>query len=72
MSVEDFAREVRRALDAIDDGDFEAKRALVVRLGVQVRLAVEDGQWVVYASSPVLGRSESLPIATDTTNHTVC
>lgn len=42
QSIEDFAREVRRALDMIDDGDFEAKRALVVRLDVQIRLAVED------------------------------
>jgi site-specific DNA recombinase len=64
QSLEEFAKEVEQAFVVIDDSDFEAKRVMIERLDVQVRLAVEDGLKVAYASSAVLGTSPSLSIVT--------
>jgi len=68
QSLEDFALEVRQALAAIDDGNFAAKRGLVERLDVTVLMAIEDGEKVIYVSSPVLGRSGGLSVASASMN----
>jgi hypothetical protein len=58
--TEEFALEVEETFDLIDD-DYDAKRAMLDRLGIEVRIAIENDERVAYGSSPVLG-DEILPI----------
>ena len=60
-TVEEFALEVEEAFALIDDNDYDAKRAMLDRLGIEVRIAIENDERVAYVSSPVLG-DEILPI----------
>lgn len=55
QSIEGFARDIGRVFAAIGSDDFEAKRALVERLAIEVRLGVESGEMIARPSSPVLG-----------------
>jgi hypothetical protein len=47
-SIQEFAAAVGDGLDAIEN-DFDTKRRLVEQLDVQLTLAVEEGDRVVYA-----------------------
>ena len=56
QSIDDFAREVEQAFALLDQTDFEAKRAMIERIDVQVRLMIENDEKVAYVSSAMLGK----------------
>ena len=55
QSVEEFAREVEQVFILLDETNFDAKRAMIDRLDIQVRLAIEDNERIAYLSSPIVG-----------------
>ena len=63
LSVQDFAAQVAEGME-IADADFETRRRVIEMLDVQVTLAVEDGEKIVYARC-MLGK-DVLPVAPNT------
>jgi site-specific DNA recombinase len=67
QTINEFASDVEQAFAVLDENDFDEKRAMIYRLGVQVRLSVEDDEKVARASSVVLGESPDLSVDSITT-----